>query len=150
MLFDLLFAALIMKLTTSIFIAQVRKPPDVSQADDLSCDGQEELQFVGPLSSGRAVMSSLVQSERALGSTGLLHGTAGTERVSGLITLTVGSDVGHFCSHQCSFCCCGLMWGRSREKLGASAAEREQRSNCCYVIDIFMDVDILTHLMFHV
>lgn len=42
----------VIKLTSSILVAQIWEPPHVSQADDLPSDSQEELEFVGPLSSG--------------------------------------------------------------------------------------------------
>lgn len=38
--------------TSSIFVAEVREPPDVSQTDDLPGYGQKELSLGGPLASG--------------------------------------------------------------------------------------------------
>lgn len=37
------------KLTSSIFVAQIWKPPDVAQPDDLSSHRQEELDLAVPL-----------------------------------------------------------------------------------------------------
>lgn len=41
---------LLQPLTSSILIAQVRKPPDVAQADDLSSHRQEKLYLTVPMS----------------------------------------------------------------------------------------------------
>lgn len=38
-------------LTPSIFVAEVRKPPHIAQADNISCHSQEKLQFIAPVSS---------------------------------------------------------------------------------------------------
>lgn len=40
------------RFTSSILVAKVREPPDVSQADDLPRHGQEELSLAGPLAPG--------------------------------------------------------------------------------------------------
>lgn len=41
-----------MRLTSSIFVAQIWEPPYIPQAYDLSGHSQEELQLAGPLSPG--------------------------------------------------------------------------------------------------
>ena len=68
-----------MKHTSSIFVAQVREPPHISQAYDLSCDSQEELHFVRPLSSGLGagcrMSPGVIQRERDIWSERLVHCT---------------------------------------------------------------------------
>lgn len=39
------------ELTSTVFVAKVREPPHVPEANDLSCHSQQELNFAGPLSS---------------------------------------------------------------------------------------------------
>lgn len=47
--------------TSSIFVAEIRKPPDVAQPDNLPRHCQEELGLAGPLPSGvQAVCSGLL------------------------------------------------------------------------------------------
>lgn len=71
-----------MKLTSSVFVAQVREPPHISKAYDLSCNSQEELDFAGPLSSGLGAGCSggrmgcvRIQHELDLWTERLLHHT---------------------------------------------------------------------------
>lgn len=82
--FLVLFQNSLNRLTSSIFIAQVRETPYISKAYNLSCNSQEELNFAWPLSSGldagNMLVFAYIQPELAFWTIRNIHGTTMTER----------------------------------------------------------------------
>lgn len=70
------------ELTSTVLVAKIREPPHVPEADDLSCHGQQELYFTGPLASagdaGYRVTFRHLQLERGLGNKMGIHWSATT------------------------------------------------------------------------